>query len=230
VTVSVSSTNDRSVDRGPQLGKQIAEVLRRDILLGVLSAGTRLSQQQLCARFGTSRMPVRDGLRLLAHEGLVTTDATQHAVVVPISRADLLDAYLIEGTLTGLAAERASENAVDKDIAELTELHAAMLKSTVNGDNQRMAELNWQFHRRINRLARSRKLLSAIKITSVDLPRDFLAEMPEWGPQSNVEHAQILAAMGEKRHDDVGRLMKQHIVNSGVELVTSLVERGAQLD
>jgi DNA-binding GntR family transcriptional regulator len=229
VTVTVSSTGD-SVDRGAQLGKQIAEALRRDILLGVIPSGTRLSQQQLCERFGTSRMPVRDGLRLLSHEGLVTTDATLHAVVAPISRADLLDAYLIEGTLTGLAAERASQNATDKDIAELTEMHAAMLKAAVNSDHQRMAELNWQFHRRINRLARSRKLLSAIKVTSLDLPRDFLAEMPEWGPHSNVEHAQILAAMGEKSHDEVGRLMRQHIMNSGVELVTSLVERGAQLD
>ena len=47
------------------LGRQIAQSLRRDILLGVLSSGTKLSQQQLCERFGTSRMPVRDGLRLL---------------------------------------------------------------------------------------------------------------------------------------------------------------------
>jgi DNA-binding GntR family transcriptional regulator len=224
------TVSDGQVDRGTFLGKQIAQLLRREIVLGIIPSGTRLSQRQLCEKFGTSRMPVRDGLKLLSHEGLVTTDATQHSIVAPLSRADLLDAYLIEGTLTGLAAERASQNATDDDIAELQKLHEAMVESAAESDHQQMAELNWTFHRRINRLSRSRKLLSAIKTTSLDLPRDFLAEMPEWGPDSNVEHAKILKAMSKRRHADVGRLMKEHIINSGNELVASLIARGTQLD
>jgi DNA-binding GntR family transcriptional regulator len=225
--VTVSET---SVTRGTFLGKQIAESLRRQILLGIIPSGTKLSQRQLCEQFGTSRMPVRDGLKLLSHDGLVTTDDTQHSIVAPLSRADLLDAYLIEGTLTGLAAERASRNATHDDIAELQELHESMVESAAADDHQRMAELNWTFHRRINRLSRSRKLLSAIKTTSLDLPRDFLAEMPEWGPDSNVEHAKILKAMSKRRHADVGRLMQEHIINAGNELVTSLLARGTQLE
>jgi DNA-binding GntR family transcriptional regulator len=223
------TVSDASVTRGTFLGKQIAESLRRDILLGIIPSGTKLSQQQLCEQYGTSRMPVRDGLKLLSHDGLVTTDDTQHSIVAPLSRADLLDAYLIEGTLTGLAAERASRKATDDDIIELKELHESMVESAAAGDHQRMAELNWMFHRRINRLSGSPKLLSAIKATSLDLPRDFLAEMPEWGPHSNVEHAKILKAMSNRRHAEVGRLMKEHIINAGDELVTSLLARGTQL-
>ena len=211
------------------LGKQIAQSLRRDILLGVLPSGTRLSQQQLCERFGTSRMPVRDGLRLLTHEGLLTTDAGLHSIVAPISRADLLDAYLIEGTLTGMAAVRASRNADDSDLAELRELHAAM-GTAARRDAHQMAQLNWTFHRTINRMAGSRKLLSAIKTTSLDLPRDFLVEVPEWGTQSNAEHAEILKAMGDGRHDDAGQFMQQHIIDSGNGLVASLTARGLQVD
>jgi DNA-binding GntR family transcriptional regulator len=224
------TVSDGQVDRGTVLGKQIAQSLRRDIVLGIIPSGAKLSQQKLCEKFGTSRMPVRDGLKLLSHEGLVTTDATQHAIVAPLSRADLLDAYLIEGTLTGLAAERASRNATADDIAELQNLHEAMVESSAERDHQQMAELNWTFHRRINRLSRSQKLLSAIKTTSLDLPHDFLAEMPEWGPHSNVEHGKILKAMSRRRHADVGRLMKEHIINSGNELVASLIARGTQLD
>jgi DNA-binding GntR family transcriptional regulator len=212
------------------LGKQIAESLRRDILLGTIGPGTKLSQQQLCEEFGTSRMPVRDALRLLTHEGLLMTDAGLHSIVAPLSRADLLDAYLIEGTLAGMAAVRASKQAADADIAGLRELHEAMVKATAQQDHHRMAEVNWNLHRRINRLAGSRKLLSAIKATSLDLPREFLVEMPEWGTRSNAEHAEILTAMSEGRHEDVGRLMKEHIVNSGDGLVASLAARGSQLD
>lgn len=224
------TVSDASVTRGTFLGKQIAESLRREILLGIIPSGTKLSQRQLCERFGTSRMPVRDGLKLLSHDGLVTTDDTQHSIVAPLSRADLLDAYLIEGTLTGLAAERASRKATDDHIIELKELHVSMVQSAAADDPQRMAELNWMFHRRINRLSGSPKLLSAIKATSLDLPRDFLAEMPEWGPHSNMEHAEILKAMSNRRHAEVGRLMKAHIINAGNELVTSLLTRGTQVE
>jgi DNA-binding GntR family transcriptional regulator len=221
---------DGGVNRGTFLGKQIAEALRREIVLGILPSGTKLSQAKLCEKFGTSRMPVRDGLKLLSHDGLVTTDGTQHSIVAPLRRADLLDAYLIEGTLTGLAAERASRRSTDDDIAELQELHESMVESGAASDHQQMAELNWTFHRRINRLSGSPKLLSAIKATSLDLPRDFLAEMPEWGPHSNVEHAKILKAMRNRRHADVGRLMAEHIIKAGNELVTSLLARGAQFE
>jgi DNA-binding GntR family transcriptional regulator len=54
--------------------------------------------------------------------------------------------------------------------------------------------------------------------------------MPEWSPDSNVEHAKILKAMSKRRHADVGRLMREHIINSGNELVASLIARGTQLD
>src|ERR1700740_1845683 len=69
------TVSEWAVNRRPFLGKQIAEALRREIVLGIIPSGTKLSQRQLCEKFGTSRMPGRDGLKLLSHEGLVTTDA-----------------------------------------------------------------------------------------------------------------------------------------------------------
>jgi len=212
------------------LGNQIADSLRRDILLGVIKPGTRLSQQQLCEQFGTSRMPVRDGLRALLHEGLLLTDSGQHTVVAPLSRADLLDAYLIEGTLAGMAATRASSLATEDDVESLMDLHHAMVDSDRAHDYERVAQLNWSLHRSINRMSRSRKLLSAIKVISLDLPRDFLAQMPEWGAKSNREHEVILNSMKAKEHDETGRLMTQHIVESGQGLIQYLESQGLQLD
>jgi DNA-binding GntR family transcriptional regulator len=216
---------DRLVQRS-LLGNQIADALRREILLGVIKPGTRLSQQQLCERFGTSRMPVRDGLRVLSHEGLLLTDAGQHTIVAPISRADFLDAYLIEGMLAGLAATRASKNATRPDIDALTDLHDAMLAAAAAGDHAQMVQLNWTFHRTINRLAQSRKLLAAIKSVSLDLPKDFLAELPEWSDRSNAEHAEVLEAMAAGRHKAAGTLMTAHIVDSGKGLIEFLEVRG----
>jgi DNA-binding GntR family transcriptional regulator len=220
---------DRPVQR-ELLGNQIADALRRDILLGVLRPGTKLSQQQLCDQFGTSRMPVRDGLRVLTHEGLLVTDSARHTMVAPLSRDDLLDAYLIEGTLAGIAARRASEKATPEELQGLSHLHDKMSAASTAGEFPLVAELNWKLHRRINQLASSRKLLSAIKALSVDLPRDYLMQMTAWSSKSNTEHAAILEAMGGRKHAAVGSLMTEHIYDAGRGLIEHLESQGLSLD
>jgi len=224
------ATDASRVQRGSPLGTQIADELRRDVLLGRLLPGTRVSQQELCERFGTSRMPVRDALRSLVHEGLMFVDSTQHIVVAPLSREDLLDAFTIEGVLTGMAAERASRRAVAEDLERLDALDAQMVEAVANGRQDLMVELNWTFHRKINHMSGSRKLLVALRKVSVDLPRDFLAQVPDWSEKSNTQHAAIIQAMRNRRHKAAGTLMTEHVVESGHGLVAHLVAHGAQFE
>ena len=226
-------TSGQTVSRPVQrslLSEQIANDLRRDILTGTLTPGSRIAQQALCEQFGVSRMPVRDALRVLTHEGLLVTDSAQHSVVAPLSRSDLQDSFLIEGTLTGIAASRASKNAQPDDLSVLEELHHNMVQAAGEGNQDRMTELNWSFHRFINRLAKSRKLISAIRFASLDLPRTYLMELPEWNSRSNEQHEAILQAMRKRQHARVGALMVEHVVESGSGLIGLLEARGLALD
>ncbi|MGC0367036.1 DNA-binding GntR family transcriptional regulator [Rhodococcus sp. 27YEA15] len=226
------STHPEGADvrRSAPLGSQIADRLRRDVLAGVLLPGSRLSQNDLCKRFGTSRMPVRDALRSLLHEGLVNLDSARHIVVAPLSRKDLIDVFSIEAVLTGMAAERATARASTSDLDVLDRLHGKMLDADRDGRHDRMAELNWLFHRTINRLAGSRKLLLALRQVSIDLPRDFLNELPSWNNRSNLEHAQILCSM-RARDSTAARLqMVAHVTESGSGLVDHLISRGIPLE
>jgi DNA-binding GntR family transcriptional regulator len=218
------------LQRSNPLGNQIADTLRREILLGVLPSGTRVSQQQLCERFGTSRMPVRDALREMVHEGLMTLDSARHIVVAPLSKEDLLDAFTIEGVLTGMAAERASQKATAADLDSLDRLHGAMLDAAEQMRQGTMVELNWSFHRKINHLSGSRKLIVALRKVSVDLPRDFLEQVPEWSSNSNADHARILAAMRAGKHKAAGKYMTEHVMESGRGLVEHLAAHGVQFD
>jgi DNA-binding GntR family transcriptional regulator len=219
-----------TLQRNDPLGNQIADTLRREILLGVLQSGTRVSQQQVCERFGTSRMPVRDALRELVHEGLMTLDSARHIVVAPLSKNDLLDAFTIEGVLTGMAAERASQRMTEADLESLDRLHHAMLDAAEQMRQDSMVELNWSFHRKINHSSGSRKLIVALRKVSVDLPRDFLEQVPEWNSNSNADHARILAAMRAKKHKAAGKYMTEHVVESGSGLVEHLAAHGVQFD
>jgi len=220
-TEPASERARRSLQRKP-LGSQIAAELRQDILFGRLAPGTRLSQQELCNQFGTSRMPVRDALRELVYAGLLEQDGTGHAVVVPLKRADIIDAFTIEGMLSGFAARKATGNATEADLEELGTLHRRMIAVAHGTDSSDMAQLNWEFHRKINRLSRSKKLLSAISVVSLDVPRDYLREFPLWAERSNDEHQAILQAMASGDGVEAERLMVEHLVQSGIALAEYL--------
>ncbi|MGC0367042.1 DNA-binding GntR family transcriptional regulator [Rhodococcus sp. 27YEA15] len=199
-------------------------------MLGVLRPGTRVSQQELCERFGTSRMPVRDGLRILVEDGLMSVDSTRRIMVAPLSREDLLDAFTIEGALTGMATERASRRAEPSELDDLENLQNRMILAASENDQDAMVDLNWTFHRRINRMAGSRKLLVAIRKVSVDLPRDYLSQVPDWSERSIAEHAEIIDAMRQRKHASARNLMTEHVVESGRGLIKYLESLGVELD
>ncbi len=227
--MAATSTYTSELQRSP-LGNQIADSLRHDIILGVLRPGTRVSQQEMCDRFGTSRMPVRDALRILVEEGLMTVDSNRRIVVAPLTREDLLDAFTIQGVLTGMATERASRRAEQSELDELQVMQSRMVQAAHADDLDAMVDLNWTFHRRINRMAGSRKLLVAIRKVSVDLPRDYLAQLPQWSERSITEHAEIIEAMTRRKHRAARDLMVEHVISSGRGLIEYLESLGIDLD
>lgn len=216
--------------RRAQLGAQIAAVLRQDILFGRIATGSKLSQQELCERFGTSRMPVRDALRELVYSGLLTQDGGRHAIVAPLHRADVLDSFTIEGMLSGWAARKATELATPGDLHDLERLDDTMHASLKKGDVAPLPTLNWQFHRRINHLANSPKLLAAIRLVSLEVPRDYLVELPTWAERSNREHTEIVDAMRAGDGQRAETLMVSHFTASGEGLTDYLQRQGVQLD
>jgi DNA-binding GntR family transcriptional regulator len=216
------------VERAP-LGRQIANVIRSDILFGRLKPGERVSQQQMCERYGTSRMPVRDALRQLTYEGFMVDDGSRHSVVASFSRADLNDIYLIEGMLHALAVRRVTERRDPDEVQELLDYHQAMLDAGGAGDSGRMAVLNYGFHRRINQLARSPKLLAVLRTHALSIPRDYIAQIPEWTTRANEQHAEIMEAVKAGRAATAERLMEKHVRDAGADLIDYLESHGVEL-
>lgn len=214
------------LERTP-LGRQIANVIRSDILFGRLKPGERVSQQLLCERYGTSRMPVRDALRQLTYEGFIVDDGSRHTIVASFSRTDLEDIYLIEGMLHALAARRIAARGDKEQIAEIVGYHERMLEAR---QPERMATLNYAFHRRINQMAESPKLLAVLRTHSLSIPKDYIAQFPAWVERANEQHADIVDAIRAGRAAAAERLMKQHVIDAGADLITYLETHGVALD
>lgn len=100
--------------------------VRAAILAGVLSPGARLRQEDLAERFGTSRIPVREALRALEYEGLVTSEPHRGFTVTELDADDVEEVYDLRIVLESHAVRVALPLLTDEDLEELEQLYKAM--------------------------------------------------------------------------------------------------------
>lgn len=121
----------------------VADALRAAILRGTFKPGAKLDQQQISADLGVSRSPVRESLRTLAAEGLVTIVPNRGAVVTERSLAELEELQFIRRLLEGTAAKRGAPRMDDR---RLTSLAAILDQADGIDDLEEILTLNNEFH------------------------------------------------------------------------------------
>jgi DNA-binding GntR family transcriptional regulator len=173
------------------LSQQIADLLRDEIVHGDIPAGTHLVQASLCERFGTSRMPVRDALRQLAQEGLLQEKGGQREVAV-LGEDDLLDAHTIIGVLNGWAARRITEIATDDELKELETLYDQAAEAA---EPLEFSHIIMLWHKRVNLLARSTRLIHTIVALQRTVPRVFPFTVRDDIEEIKSQYRSILEAM-----------------------------------
>lgn len=128
--------------RTESLRLQIAD----EIVSGALEPGTPLDEQELAARFGVSRTPVREAIRQLSSSGLVSVRPHRGAVVALPTPSQLHDMFEVMAELEGLCAGLAARNMTVPERRGLEALHQALRKLVHEGDPARYHETNEAFH------------------------------------------------------------------------------------
>jgi DNA-binding GntR family transcriptional regulator len=105
---------------------RIADAVRAEILAGCYQPGTRIRQEDLAARSGASRIPVREALRMLAADGLVTLVANSGAWVTRLTMAECAETYQIRERLEPMLLRRSMPGLGEAVIARMGELAAEM--------------------------------------------------------------------------------------------------------
>ena len=136
------------------LYEEVAELLRQRIFNRELAPGSWIDELKLAEEYGISRTPLREALKVLATEGLVTMKVRRGAYVTEVSERDLADVYhllaLLESDAAGVVATKAS----DVQLKELATLHKELEKSA--GQREKFFELNEAFHMRLLAIADNR--------------------------------------------------------------------------
>jgi DNA-binding GntR family transcriptional regulator len=104
----------------------VLEAVRNAILAGVIQPGARLRQEELAELFGTSRIPVREALRALEYEGLVTSEPHRGFTVTSLDADDIEEVYELRILLEGQAVRLAIPMMTDDDLIELDALFGRM--------------------------------------------------------------------------------------------------------
>src|SRR4051812_18883960 len=135
------------------LHDEVVTRLRAMVLEGELAPGIRVPEKALCERFGVSRTPLREALKGLAAEGLVTLLPNRGAEGTKITAQEVEHMFAVMAVLEASAGEAACARITPQEIDELRDLHARMLEHHSAGDRPAYFDLNQAIHRRIVEIA-----------------------------------------------------------------------------
>lgn len=214
-------------------------LIRRAIAEGDFEPGSRLVEQRIGEMFDLSRTPVREALRALAADGLVTIERNRGAVVATMSENDIRDQYELRARLESLAAERAATRLgfagvarLDAAIAEFDEGIELMSSGSPDAGLRRITAANSAFHQAIVEGAQHRRL-SVLLEHAVDIPlvyQVFRHQTPGERKRSNLFHRMVRDAIAAGEPQRSGALMAEHILQGRDSLLQLRVPPGCETE
>jgi DNA-binding GntR family transcriptional regulator len=195
---------------------EVAELLRERIFSRELEPGSWIDELKLAEEYGISRTPLREALKVLATEGLVTMKVRRGAYVTEVSERDLTDVYHLLALLESDAASVVATQASESQLHELQDLHRELEKAL--GNRERFFQINEAFHTRLLEIANNRwrdqMVADLRKVMKLNRHNSLLksGRMEE----SLAEHRDIMAALSARDAEATALRMREHF-RSGLE-------------
>ena len=191
----------------------VFQTLRKAILTGELSPGERLMETQLGEKLGVSRTPIREAIRKLELEGLVTIVPRKGAQVAQFTEKDIEDVLQVRATLEALAARLATKNMDDRAFLKLQLVIAEYEYAERERDIEVMIEKDVEFHETIFNASNNEKLIQLFNGLGEQIHRYRVAYLKnaEEGDMVRAEHEEILEALKNKDAERAADLSSKHI-------------------
>ncbi len=211
------------------LHDELVERLRDLIVEGEMAPGTRVPERELCTRFGVSRTPLREALKVLASEGLLALLPNRGAQVASLTLADIDEMFPVMGALEALAGELACARVTDEEIAEIRALHYQMVLHYTRRELPEYFRLNQRIHERILEIAGNATLTRMYTGLAGRVRRArYVANMSgaRWD-HAVEEHEAILDALALRDGPRLARILKLHLANKCETVKDSLLAETA---
>ena len=202
------------------LYEDVADRLREQIFSKLLSPGSWLDEQSLANEFGISRTPMREAIKVLASEGLVTIKMRRGAYVTEVAKTDLEQIFTILSLLEGQAAKETAIKATEAELNQLDDLHHRLEKAAADRDLEQFFEINVKFHELIQEIAGNKWMNGVIADLRkvLKLHRKDSLTSTDRLQNSLVEHREILRALLKRDEQAAEIAMRIHLAR-GLEAV-----------
>ncbi|MCW5636269.1 MAG: GntR family transcriptional regulator [Rubrivivax sp.] len=202
------------------LYQEVADRLRSAIFERRLEPGSWIDEQRLAAEYGISRTPLREALKVLAVEGLVTMKVRRGAYVTEMSRDDVQQVYHLLGLLESDAAAQVARAATAAQREELEQLHLQLERQVKHRES--FFALNERFHMALLRIAGNRWAEQVVTDLRKVMKLNRHHSLFKQGRMSESlsEHRALMQAIREKDTRAAASLMRAHFAN-GLEAAAS---------
>ncbi|MBA4783923.1 MAG: GntR family transcriptional regulator [Rhizobiales bacterium] len=195
------------------LHEELVDRLRDLIVEGVLEPGSKFPEKALCLKYGVSRTPMREALKVLAGDGLIVLEPNRGAWVSQITLAEMSEVFPVLSALEALAGELACELITDAELAEVRSLHEEMRRHYEHDNLKGYFRVNQAIHEAIISAARNTTLAIQHRMLAVRARRArYVANISQerW-QQALCEHDEIILALEARDGARLGLHLKQHM-------------------
>lgn len=202
----------------------VFNTLRQGILRGLLPPGLRLMEIQLAKQLGVSRTPVREAIRMLELEGLVTTIPRKGAEVAEITPKDLQDVLEVRCALEALAVELACKTITDEDLHKLRAVLGKFRHLVPNGDVSQLAECDVEFHDIIIQSTQNKRLIQLLNNLREQMYRYRLEYLKDFSTHQLLikEHETILDCLEQRNVEGAKNIIRAHINQQYEDVIHTL--------
>ena len=195
------------------LYEEVAELLRQRIFARELEPGSWIDELRIAEALGISRTPLREALKVLAAEGLVTMKVRRGAYVTEVSEKDLRDVYHLLALLESDAARVVAQRASEAQLAQIQTLHQDLEKAMDKRD--RFFEINEAFHMLLLEIADNRWRDQMVADLRKVMKLNRLNSLFKEGriEQSLAEHRAIVQALADRLPEVAAERMSAHFMS-----------------
>jgi DNA-binding GntR family transcriptional regulator len=208
------------------LHDEVAGRLRALIQSGELKPQERLNEGRLAERFGISRTPLREAIKILATEGLLDLLPNRGARVAIISLSEIEEMAEVIAGLEATAGELACRVGTDDEIAGIIALHERMREAYVAEDVPTYFDYNRQIHEAIMSASHNSTLQSLYSTLSgrVQRARYTAHKTPGQWKKAMADHEQMVKLLRKRDGEALGRLLREHVRSKKAVIAATFTE------
>lgn len=211
----------QGVSRAPSLTNQVAKHIAAAIDDGTFQQGERLVETRLAAMFGVSRGPVREALKALEAENIVTINPGRGTFVAAPSCEDVEQIVAARALLEGLAARTVTARSDKRDLGQMVRLRKSMEETVRRHDVASYLELHWRLHELLCLLSRNQVLIQAWQSMRGQLRLFWRGEIStvDLVERLQMETSVLIDSLYGNDPDEADALFRSHIIHANYDIM-----------